>query len=92
MCRDGNAVITESSWVVLCPPTDDVSSQAAVPVPGEPPELLPSEEIGMYKITSSVYMHNFKFSTCLATSNLEELRNFVLGKYHINIYVHLMLS
>ena len=49
MCRDGNAVITESNWVVLCPPTDDVSSQAAVPVPGEPPELLPSEEIGMYK-------------------------------------------
>ena len=48
VCRDGHAVITDSSWVVLCPPTADVTSQAAAPVSGDPPELLPSEEIGTY--------------------------------------------
>ena len=48
MCRDGHAVITDNSWVILCPPTEDVASQA-VTVLSQLPEVLPTVDIGMYK-------------------------------------------
>ena len=57
MCRDGHGVITDSSLVILCPPTEEVTSQATVTVSGEPSELFSSEEIGMHK--NDMYMHSF---------------------------------
>ena len=55
MCRDDRAVITDSSWVILCPPTEDVTSQAIITVSGEPSELLSSEEIGMHKNSHAIH-------------------------------------
>ena len=60
VCRDGHAVITNSDWVVLCPPTEDVTSQSTIIIPGEPSEPLPSEEIGMHK--NHFYVCNIKIS------------------------------
>lgn len=62
VCRDGHAVITDSSWVVLCPSTEDVTSQATIIVPGEPPQLLQSREIGTHtKITFMYATSNINF-------------------------------
>lgn len=55
-CRDGHAVITDSDWVILCPPSEDVTSQATVPILGEPHGLLPSEEIGTHKNLLIIYV------------------------------------
>ena len=72
-------MITNSSWVILCPPTEGVATQATVTVLGQPPEPFPSEEIGMYKI--NLYVHSIEFPTCcLVADNLDSLRSLVFCK------------
>ena len=47
VCMGGRAVITDTRWVIQCPPTEDVVLQATVTILGEPPKQLSSKEIGI---------------------------------------------
>lgn len=70
-------MVTDNGWVILCPPTEDVISQAIITVSGHPPELSPSEEIGMHKMIRFVC---HIINILLAANSLDGLRNVVLCK------------
>ena len=44
-CEDGHAVITNSSWVLLCPPNEEVVSRSST-VLNTIPSLSPSTTVG----------------------------------------------
>ena len=46
-CSDHQAIITDSNWTVLCPPTKEVAFQALSLINDELPILSPFEEIGI---------------------------------------------
>ena len=45
-CSDHRAIVTDSNWAVLCPPTEEVASQSLSLINDELPRLSPSKEIG----------------------------------------------
>ena len=46
-CKDGHALITDNSWVLLCPPNEEIVSRSPSVLNRIPP-LLPATRIGEY--------------------------------------------
>ena len=55
-CSDHHAIITDSEWTMLCPPTEEVTLQSLSINSDEQPVSSPFEEIGI--LTTYVYIHN----------------------------------
>ena len=46
-CEDGHALITDNSWVLLCPPNEEIVSRSPS-VLNRIPTLLPATRVGEY--------------------------------------------
>ena len=46
-CSDHRAIVTDSYWTVLCPPTEEIALQTLSLINDELPILSPSKEIGI---------------------------------------------
>ena len=48
-CSDGYAVVTDSNWTLLCPPTEEVVLQSSLVINEDLPDA-PSMRIGIYNL------------------------------------------
>ena len=52
-CSDGYAVVTDSNWTLLCPPTEDVVLQSSLIINDDLPDTLaPSMRISIYNLVN----------------------------------------
>ena len=52
-CSDGYAVVTDSNWTLLCPPTEEVVLQSSLVINDELPDILaPPMRISIYNLVN----------------------------------------